>query len=201
MGNGRDGEDAARQLFQERYGLQLRKIKEAKSLTPDFEVLASGRRVAVLEVKTAEYTGLEMVIDKDDDIEDRLRELAVTEADLRDRTGSRVGAKIHAAGKQLAMYPNDPKILVLVNKDSCADRSDLREALEGYLVDPADGARYTTLQPVVEERLRVDRTRIDIYIWIDLFGTPEVKAVRWTTDVGHRLCDDHFKATTVERAP
>jgi hypothetical protein len=204
MSKGTNGEKVVRQLFAERYGLQLEKIDESDRPSPDFEVLALGTRIAVLEVKTTEYTGLVMDLDE---VEDRFAEMerATGAADLlagslqNDNAVNRLAKKIHQGAKQLERYA-EPKVLAFVNEDDSADCSDLREALVGFLVDD-DGNRHTTAALPVHERLRQDRTRIDLYFWIDLFGDPEIRAVRWTTEVGHRLWDEHFKPRTVEPAP
>jgi hypothetical protein len=84
-----------------------------------------------------------------------------------------------------------PKVVVLVNDGSAADRFDLQEALEGYLT--YGGEKATTLPAGASKRMLMDRGKIDLYLWIDLNPEPEVDFVT-TGFQGRALRSSYFRS-------
>jgi hypothetical protein len=158
-----DEERYVRELFESRFGVQLRKVPESAEKTFDFELLSEGRRLAAVEVK-------------------RLGRAPRTEENgwksspgtgfvsRPDNSASRVGDTIHKAVKQLATSA-DPKVLVLVNDDSM-DLLDLHNALKGYLLYGTEETGYfknNVGMKVARGRIRDEKLQIDLYIWINRY--------------------------------
>lgn len=208
----REEEKYVRELFAELYGVQLRKLDESKVngvKTPDFEMLAVGNRVAILEVK-------------------RLERAPRTEANgwkrdeetgwmtRRDNGAARVGDAIARAHPQLQMRAGDEaRVLVFVNDESM-DFLDLEEALSGYVVYGTDEVgRYksTTGLRVAAGRIHVKKHEIDLYIWINRYdgGTlwrptgllaheePRKPFFVFATDAGYSLAKAFFHAPEVAK--
>jgi hypothetical protein len=200
-----DGERYVRELFAELYSVELKKVPEADTKTFDFELVDAGRRVAAVEVKT-----LGRVPRTPENGWQPTEYGALVRA--HDNSAARVGAAIHDAYKQLRSA-NEPKVLVFVN-DEHMDALDLKEAISGYLVYGTGTTRYRNPagMRVAEGRIRDERLRIDLYVWINRYErrTPrrvdgealETHATRgpfftFTSDAGYDLARRFFKAPEV----
>jgi hypothetical protein len=181
-----------RELFDQRFGVRLRKVPEAKTKTPDYELIANESAVAVLEVKRIERTP-------------RTPENGWTRTpegfDTRvDNSPKRVANLIHEAWKQLSTSPL-PKILTFVNDDTL-DAMDLEEAFHGRLFygDESFGYYNTVSAKVAEGRIRDEKGMIDLYVWIDrVWGREPVPVFRFVTDAGYELARHWFNAPQVPR--
>lgn len=143
----------------ERYGITLQKIKETGTeKVADFELLDSGTRVAVVEVKNLEA------------VEPNETQGWAKDGVFWTRTDngpSRVSSCIHKAWQQLKTY-EDPKVLVLVS-DGDVDVKDLDEACKGYL-DYGEGRavlRNIASMRIAQGRIVGEKGKIDLYVWIN----------------------------------
>jgi hypothetical protein len=146
-------------VFAERFALELRKIPEAAARTPDFNVFAAQDHVAVLELKTLLSTA--PIVIPGELTDDQL----VPAGLRRDNCASRVASKIHDAVGQFEGVIL-PKVLVLLNDGTEADKFDLQESLRGFLTTE-DGEPITTLPPDARQRAAADRSKVDLYVWVD----------------------------------
>ncbi len=196
------------------YGVTLRRIPESKKeegKSADLELLVSDQRTAVLdvlEVKTIEETPRTE--------ENGFRKDGIWTV-RTDNSPKRVGTLIHKAWKQLSTYPEElPRVLVLVNDEGGADVQDLEEAFQGFLDYGGDeGAtmRNVASRKIAAGRIRDEKWRIDLYIWIDRHygtgttvqvfptgGTPKLERrtlgpyFRCTSERGNELMRAHFHA-------
>jgi hypothetical protein len=175
-----------RELFEELYGVQLRKIPESASRTFDFELRSSGQRVAAVEVKC-----LGLVPRTPENGWTRNEDGSMTRTDNGAR---RIVDFIHAAYKQLSTAV-DPKVLVFVNDESLIDALDLRQAMQGYLVyGNGEVGRFKNVAPVgaAERRIEEEKYRVDLYIWINRYaGRTTVRSDGQPIPV-HQQCGPHF---------
>ena len=194
-----------RELFAEKFGVTLRKLAESTvpgQQTADYEVLADGSRIAVLEVKCLEeaprtpengwYVNADGWNTKN-----------------KDNGPTRVGRLIHSAWKQLGQYAA-PKILTFVNDESFLAVKDLEEAFHGAhpYGTPETGYIWNVAsKKIAAGVIKDEKGRIDLYIWIDRYygegktvvtvpvgasaPVEEVRTLgpyfRCTTQVGHDL--------------
>jgi hypothetical protein len=153
-------------LFARRFGLDLQKIPERATPTPDFTVYCGGRELAVLELKTIEATApiftpdtIPAVLSPADPA------TYLLPGTLRnDNCVSRVAAKIHSAAKQLRTSTL-PRILTLLNDYSEADSFDMLEAVQGYL--RYGDEKITSIGPDTASRLAEDLSVIDLLLWVE----------------------------------
>jgi hypothetical protein len=194
-----DDERYVRELFEELYAIQLRKVRESRERTFDFELLDQEHRVAAVEVKrlgVVPRTAENGWVATDSGFMTR-----------QDNAAARVGAAIHDAYKQLAKA-TDPKVLVFVN-DAHMDFLDLREAVDGYLIYGEGDQRFRnpTGMKIAQGRIREEKLSIDLYVWINRYegrlpsrvdGLPlEPHAQRGplfacTSEAGHNLGTTYF---------
>jgi hypothetical protein len=195
-----DDERYVRELFEELYAIQLRKVPESWEKTFDFELLSQRRRVAAVEVKR--FGKVPATPEKG---------WVATDSGFMtrpDNAASRVGAAIHKAYKQLATT-KDPRVLVFINDETLMDFFDLKEAMVGYLTYGEGEQRFrnVTGMKIAEGRIREEKRSIDLYVWINRYegrlphrmdGLPlEPHAQRGplfacTTDVGDELATKYF---------
>lgn len=158
-------EQFVRRLLFDRLGALLNKLPEGSTKTADYELMADGSRIAVVEVKTleavplSEATGWKM----------EHRSEHSWSGTRKDNTPTRVASHIHRAAKQLRRY-EDPKVLVFLNEESFADVRDLDEAVQGTLAYGSESTGYlinTASMRIAEGRIREERWLIDLYIWIE----------------------------------
>ena len=117
-----------RRLLFDRFGAELRKLPKVSTKTADYELMANGIRIAVVEVKTikaqpmSEATGWTVEHQSEH----------TWSGTRRDNAPTRVASHVHGAAKQLQHY-TDPKVLVFFNEESFADVRDLDEAVQAAL--------------------------------------------------------------------
>ena len=181
-------------LFADRFKIELRKIPEpGDKQTPDFEMIANGERVAVLEVKNLEAVDPSKAKgwSKDGFFSTR-----------KDNGPARVARCIHKACGQLSEY-QEPKILVLVS-DGDVDVLDLEEAVRGFL-DYGDGdfvLRNTASRKIAQGDIRDEKGKIDLYVWVNrhLFGDPFILEMPALQKPRQRIIKDEnlvqFRVTT-----
>jgi hypothetical protein len=134
-----------------------------KNTTPDLEIWLNGELAAYCEVKSP---------GQDTWFEDQLAEAEPGEivGGVRDDPiFNRLSTHIHKAVKQLSSVNPDhsvPNILAMVNHDSASGPSDLYETVTGHFLSN-DGTRHPTMLHVSEGRIREDKQKIDLFIWID----------------------------------
>jgi len=151
-----------RELFDGRFGVQLRKIPERPNeQTADFEMLDLGRRVAIVEVKTLERAARTVA--------NGWRQETGGGFTRKDNATKRVGTLIYSAWKQLGRYA-EPRVLVFVNDESGIDVHDLEEAYNGFMEYGTEelGYVYNTVSvPIANGRIKDIKGKIDLYIWLD----------------------------------
>jgi hypothetical protein len=140
--------------------------------TPDFRLMKRSKLVAYCEVKTFE---------RDEWINKMLD--AANPGELvgggrRDPIYNRIANAIHTAAKQLedANSNHDVlSVLLLVNRDKMAKYQDLVSVIAGKW-DPLAGIHDRAHLQFSEGRIRQERFKIDLYIWLDAFadGAPRV---------------------------
>jgi hypothetical protein len=154
-----------RRLLFDRFGAELRKLPKGSTKTADYELMASGSRIAVVEVKTLEAQPMSEA--RGWTIEHQSEH--TWSGTRRDNAPRRVASHVHGAAKQLEHYTN-PKVLVFLNEESFADVRDLDEAVQGTLMYGSESAGYvinTASMRIAEGRIRDERWLIDLYIWIE----------------------------------
>ena len=112
----REEEIYVRKLLGDRYEAYLHKIPKSEQegvKTPDYELLITDVRVAVLEVKRLIRTPRT----PENGWQVKVRANGIREATRTDNAPQRVSKLIHEAWKQLHTAP-DPKILVFVNDET-----------------------------------------------------------------------------------
>lgn len=173
-------------LLKREYGVDLRKIPESNSASPDFEFCPEDKREFVAELKSVEQSpppkGWVVVTHSD----------GTSGAIPDNRNDSRVGTIIHKAWRQLKKY-DEPKALVFLNHDSFCDIGHLEAAYSGcgLFTDGQHNAVDVSSLRVAAGRIAEEKTKIDLYIWIDEQRGNKVY-IRTTGDEGERLADAHF---------
>lgn len=144
---------------------EFSKKGKAQSKTPDFRVFFEQDFAFFCEVKT---------LLRDEWLDQLLEGVGpgVMVGGIRiDPTYNRVSNKIHEAVKQFdAVNPNlvHPNVLVLINHDRDSDFDDLRVAYEGDLITE-EGHRYPIFRRISEGRIKQEKLRIHLFVWIDVF--------------------------------
>jgi hypothetical protein len=148
---------------------ELRKIK-----TPDFRLTRKGIDVAVCEVKS---------FLRDAWLDEQIKKAPYGElaGGLRtDPIFNRVSNAVHTAFKQFeSVNPAHGlfNFLVLVNHDPNARPEDLDRVLTGY-EDPMHGGFDQTCIQFSEGRIREEKKRIDLYVWVDFLKADSVRVRR-----------------------
>lgn len=159
-------------------GYSRKELRDLK--TPDFRLSLGGSEVALCEVKSFQ---------KDEWLDNQMRDTADGEfaGGLRpDPIFNRISTAIHTAYKQFESVNPDHNLLnflFLVNHDSSAKPEDIDRVLTG-MEDPLHGCFDPTCMEYSEGRIREEKKRIDLYLWMDsvkpgqlamrrmLFGNP-----------------------------
>lgn len=146
-------------------GLRVERFSKAEmrgSKTPEFRVF-KGRELAFFcEVKS---------LAKDESLDEKLAAAppgTVVQVGGSDSTFNAVANKIHEAGAQFDAVNPDltyANVLVLVNDKPACDVRDLRAVLEGCFVAD-DGTRHPIYTKYSEGRIRKEKLRIAVYIWV-----------------------------------
>ena len=155
-------------------GFEVHRVNEDRlSKTPDFRLLSQGKLVAYCEVKTFER---DVWIDK---MLDSVCPGELTGGVRNDPIYNRIANAIHMASKQLVSMNPDHEalnILVLVNRDKQAKYQDLVSVTTGKW-DPLAGIHDKTHVQFSEGRIREEKYKIDLYVWLDTLkeGQPELR--------------------------
>jgi hypothetical protein len=143
--------------------------------TPDFHLSRNGGQVALCEVKSFQ---------RDSWLEDQLKIAPLGElvGGLRpDPIFNRISNAVHTAFKQFeSVNPNHSLLnfLVLVNHDPSARPEDLDRVLTGY-EDPLHGCLDRTCGQFSEGRIREEKKRIDLYLWMDSLKQDQIRPRRF----------------------
>jgi hypothetical protein len=178
----------------------LRKIPKSKQKgvkTPDYELLVTNARVAVLEVKRLVRTPRT----PENGWQVRVSSTGIREATRIDNAPQRVSKIIHKAFKQLHTVP-DPTILVFVNDETQMDSLDLLEAFNGFLHYGTDSLGYyknTVSAKLANGAIREEKWRIDLYVWIDRCRrlNPEFRVA---TETGLELARRFFECSDIGKS-
>jgi hypothetical protein len=141
-----------------------RKMQDFK--TPDFRLSRGGEEVALCEVKSFQ---------KDTWLEDQLKNAAPGElvgGPRPDPIFNRISNAVHTAFKQFESVNSDHKLmnfLFLVNHDDAAKPEDLVRVLTGF-ENPRLGLLERTCAQFSDGRIREEKFRIDLYVWIDFLN-------------------------------
>lgn len=155
-------------------GFEVDRINEDRlSKTPDFRLFWQGKLVAYCEVKTFEH---DVWLDK---MLDSVRPGELAGGVRNDPIYNRIANAIHTATSQLVnANPNHEalNILVLVNRDKQAKYQDLVSVTTGKS-DPLAGIHDKTHEQFSEGRIREEKYKIDLYVWLDALkdGLPELR--------------------------
>jgi hypothetical protein len=166
------GEAQVVQLLK-RYGLQAKKFDKRElghGKTPDFRVFKDDQFVFFCEIKNPE---------EDKWLDRKLDEAppgVIVGGGRPDPIYNRLTNRVHEAVKQFdAVNPdlNYPNVLVLMNSDIMSDFEDLIAVLTGHPPGLTDDS-YPSFYEYSEGRIREEKFRIHLYIWIDVFR-PAIK--------------------------
>jgi hypothetical protein len=142
--------------------------------TPDFRLSREGVELAFCEVKSFQ---------RDAWLEDQLKSARAGElvGGLRpDPIFNRISNAVHTAFKQFESVNSDHRLLnflFLVNHDTSAGYKDLVRTLTGF-EDPLNGRFDPTCAQFSEGRIRAEKGKIDVYIWLELLTSGEIGALR-----------------------
>jgi len=135
-----------------------------KGPTPDFRVLKGTDFCFFCEVKS---------IDKETWLDEQLKEVppgTIAGGERPDPTFNRLTSDIHKAIKQFDAVNPDvkfPNVLAFVNNESICRVHDLYEVFTGnYRSD--DGTLYPISKKYSEGRIKEEKHRIHLFIWIDV---------------------------------
>jgi hypothetical protein len=148
-------------------GIQAARVEEDRfAKTPDFRLMKEGRLVAYCEVKTFEQdVWLEKML-----AHAKPGELAGCARN--DPIYNRISNAIHNAARQMDTVNQNHEVLnvlVMVNRDGQAKYRDLVSVVSGQW-DPLAGIHDKTRGQFSEGRIRDEKCRIDLYVWLDAIG-------------------------------
>ena len=144
-------------------GLTFERFERAETRTPDFRVRRGCALVAYCEVKSP----------RDDRLDEQLDGAAAFEivgGARSDPTFNRIARHVAKAATQFEAVNADravPNILIFVNHADASGFADLHETLTGTFFAES-GEQYKTLIHIAEGRIREARSKIDLYVWIDV---------------------------------
>jgi hypothetical protein len=180
-----DEQSAARRL--ERAGLTVQRFSKAQmraGKSPDFRVLKEDEFRFYCEVKSSP---------KDRWLDQQIGVVSpgsVAGGARKDPIFNRLAADIHDAVKQFDAVNADrthPNVLVLVNHDEQCGFNDLLAVLTGNFY-AADGTVHPIYQRYSHGRIKDQKCRVDLYIWLDDYK-PERFLFSQSNEIHHRsLC-------------
>jgi hypothetical protein len=156
--------------------------------TPDFRLSRGGSQVAVCEVKSFQ---------RDSWLEDQLKDAApgTLVGGLRnDPVFNRITNAIHTAFRQFESVNSDGRLLnflFMVNHDTSAKPEDLDRVLTGY-EDPLHGRFDPTCLQFSAGRIREEKCKIDLYVWLDFLKPDQLRIRRYffgNPNTQHAVCD------------
>jgi hypothetical protein len=131
--------------------------------TPDLRLSREGTAIALCEVKSFQ---------RDHWLEEQIKKAppGALAGGLRpDPIFNRISNAIHTAYKQFECVNPDHRLLnflFLINHDTSAKPEDLDRVLTGF-ENPRRGILEPTCAPFSEGRIRLEKTKIDLYVWLD----------------------------------
>ena len=156
--------------------------------TPDFRLSRGGAEVAFCEVKSFQ---------RDEWLEDQIKNAPPGElvGGLRsDPIFNRISNAVHTAFSQFESVNSDHRLLnflFLVNHDTSAKPEDLDRAITGY-EDPLHGCLDPTCLKFSEGRIREEKTKIDLYFWMDFLKPDQIRVRRYlfgNPDTRNAVCN------------
>jgi hypothetical protein len=147
-------------------GIESQRFDEREipfSKTPDLKLYRQGELVAFCEVKTFQHDAwLDRALEQaaPDELAGGLRP---------DPIYNRISNAVHTAVRQLEAVNQRHEylnFLVLVNRDKAAKAEDLTSVLTGYW-DPLHGVFDKTHTAYSEGRIREEKRKIDLYLWME----------------------------------
>lgn len=150
--------------------------------TPDFRVMYGTALAFYCEVKT---------VQEDDWLEQELAQVppgTVAGGARPDPTFNRLSTHIHGAVKQFDAVNQDcvhPNVLAFVNHDSHAGINDLVSVLTGNAYTDS-GLVLPWYRTYSEGRIREEKERIHLYLWLDV-GAPEPRKFWMQSHDAHHL--------------
>ena len=165
--------------------------------TPDFEMIDSGERILVAELKTleaqepSEETGWEI----------KRFDGGYEASRIGHNESVRIIRKVAKAYRQLSKYPH-PWATILHNTDPHTDVRDFFEAFSGERVlGQVDGRRIIDIKSwkIALGSTRKTRYEVDLYIWVDQEeDRPRRLGVWWSTPLGEKISRKYFGAAVGE---
>jgi hypothetical protein len=159
-------DESAVAAFWQNRGFETRRFDEKEtqfSKTPDFKLCRQGRLVAFCEVKTFQHdTWLDQAVEKAAPGE-------LAGGSRPDPIYNRISNAVHTAVRQLEavnLQHEALNFLVLVNRDKAAKPRDLTSVLTGYW-NPLRGVFSKTHTAYSEGRIREEKLKIDLYVWME----------------------------------
>jgi hypothetical protein len=135
--------------------------------------MRDGAEIALSEVKSFQ---------RDSWLEDQLKNAKPGElvGGLRnDPVFNRISNAIHTAFKQFASVNSEHRLLnflFIVNHDTSAGYKDLIRTLTGF-EDPLKGHFDRTCEKFSEGRIRFEKEKVDLYIWLDIEKSGRIKGM------------------------
>lgn len=156
-------------FFLEEKGFKTQRFEKSETRfakTPDLKLFRNDRLVAFCEVKTFQHDSwLDKMLENGEP-----GELA---GGLRpDPIYNRISNAVHTAARQLDAVNSKREFLnflTIVNRDKSAKREDLVSVLTGYW-DPVHGIFDQTHTAYSEGRIRGEKRKIDLYLWLEPEG-------------------------------
>ncbi len=143
--------------------------------TPDFRLSRGEEEVALCEVKSFQ---------RDVWLENQLKTSAPGKlgGGLRhDPIFNRISNAVHTAFRQFESVNSDHRLLnflLLVNHDTSARPEDLDRVLTGY-EDPLHGCLDRTCEQFSEGRIREEKGKIDLYVWMNFLKPDSIRVRRY----------------------
>jgi len=142
---------------------RFEKKETRSSKTPDFKLYRQGHLLAFCEVKSFQHDAwLDRMLDQ-------AAPGQLAGGVRPDPIYNRISNAVHTAVQQLeAANPQHEHLnfLVLVNRGKSAKREDLTSVLTGYW-DPLHGVFQETDSAYSDGRIREEKRKIDLYIWME----------------------------------
>jgi len=154
--------------FLQEKGFQVKEFTKTditESKTPDFQVFKCDELAFFCEVKT---------IKRDTWLEDKILDappLTIVGGGRNDPRFNRISNKIHLASQQFqAINPDSeyPNVLIFVNHDDQCGICDLHSVTTGQFF-AEDGTSHPIYTKYSEGRIKEEKFKIHLYIWLDDF--------------------------------
>lgn len=161
-------EDVIKEIFFERYNINLEKIPEGNTKRPDFLAYKNQELIFIAELKT-------LFSDSHFPTQEEL--IGIVEYEKgKDSKYSKMADRCKTASDQLQNYKSDaPKIIILLNRTSAYTIHDLRECLHGFTVTKSidDESRKRKLIIPQYGSIKKVKSCIDMIIWVNKIENEE----------------------------